>query len=280
MPILPVTPPVASTTPYDLVNDVLNTARVRLNDALENTYPTSGKLLDNNQFFTLQATNQAWRNLQEFLANQGFTRLRREVVLQSIPPVATMDPATQASLSWIGYFNGVQTLGPESDPPAPLLPSDLIIPLVLWERTSGSTAQFYQPMRLFIDGLPTPPKLACNRCWEWREDAIFMPGSTTAVDIRVRYAAYLPDFVNEDGFGVQWYQQQVPIMRCQSALAWYLVAEVVNGRTDIGIDPQIFISRAESDAKKIYNREAILKQRTNVRRQPRSGRSHSGWDFL
>lgn len=280
MPILPVTPPTASLGPYDLVNDVLNTARVRLNDALENTYPTSGKLLDNNQFFTLQAFNQGYRNLQEFLANLGFTRLRREIVLQGVPPVATMDPASQVSLSWNGYFNGVVTLGPESDPQAPLLPNDLIIPLVMWERTSGSSAEFAEPMRLFIDGLPTPPKLGCNRGWEWREDAIFMPGATMTLDIRVRYAAYLPDFVNEDGFGVQWYQQQVPIMRCQSALAWYLLAEVANGRTDIGIDPQVFIGRAEADAKKIYNRESILKQRTNVRRAPRSGRSHCGFDFL
>jgi len=280
MPVLPVTPPTNSLAPYDLVNDVLNTARVRLNDALENTYPTSGKLLDNNQFFTLQATNQAWRNLQEFLANQGFTRLRREVILQGIPPVATTDPAAQVSLSWTGYFNGVQTLGPESDPPAPLLPADLILPLLLWERASGFNAEFRPPMILFIDGLPNPPKVGCNRIWEWREDAVFMPGATMTLDIRVRYAAYLPDFVNEDGFGVQWYQQQVPIMRCQSALAWYLVAEIVNGRTDIQIDPQIFISRAESDAKKIYNREAILKQRANVRRQPRSGRAHAGYDFL
>lgn len=280
MPILPIPPPANSLAPYDLVNDVLNTARVRLNDALENTYPTSGKLLDNNQFFTLQAFNQGYRNLQEFLANLGFTRLRREIILQSIPPVATTDPSAQVYLSWTGYFNGVQTLGPESDPPAPLLPSDLIIPLVLWERRSGSNAEFAGPMSLFIDGLPTPSKHGWNHLWEWREDAIYMPGGTDTMDIRIRYAAYLPDFVNEDGFGVQWYQQQVPIMRCMSALAWFLLAEVCNGRTDIQIDPQIFIGRGEADAKKIYNRESILKQRTNVRRQPRSGRARSGFDFL
>lgn len=261
MPILP-TP---GATPYDLLNKVLNTARNRLNDAFSTLFPVSGKLLQNNNAQTLQIVNTAYRKLQEYLANLGYTRLTREAIVEALPVVGSKDPASQAYINWFNYFDG-QNLWT-----SPLLPSDLIIPLEVWERVSGQQSGFSK-MEMILDGIPAWAKQALNCRWEWREDSLYLPGAQQSVDLRLRYAAYLPDFA--DVGMMQWFEQPVPILRCMDAFAYYICAEVLEAREDVAENP--FIAKAESAATKVMNRDVRAKQRVNVRRIPRSGRTNGG----
>ena len=254
----------------DTITDVLNSARVRLNDAMQTLQPVSGKLLDESQAYTQQAVNLGWRRLQEFLANLGYSAFTRETILQSCPVVATLtDPSVQTYVNWDGFYDGVN-LWPE-----PVLPDDLICPKRVYERRSAPHGYFI-PMELIIDGMPSLSKQSLNLWWDWRSGAIFMPGSMQAMDLKIEYSAYLSDFV--DVGTTRWYEAQIPMsmQRCLNAFAWYVCAEYSSGRDDM--DEERFETKAEAAAKQIMNRDVQLKQRTNIRRQPRSGRGHSGWN--
>lgn len=248
------------------MSDVLDLTRVRINDAIASI---NGDILTDTQPFTQVMANAGWRTLQEFLANLGYTRSKQEVILSAIPPVTSCDPAVQVSLSWSGYYNGS---GYNVPPYAPALPQDMILPLRLWERCSSSIGYFI-PMEQALDGLPAGPKLPINGFWEWREDAIYMPGSTVIEDIRMRYAAYLPDFIDQGN--TPWYDLPVPIMRSKTALAYYIAAEAAAPRADL--DAQSFIDKGDQAARLIFNREVQQKQRTTATRRPYGRRQNCNY---
>ena len=249
--------PPALTAPYDSLETVLNTARVRLNDAIQQL---GGDILKNSQPFTQQMANSAWRRLQEYLANFGHTRGIDEYTITGLPPVATLDPASQCWLDWTGYFDGTQIWTGFA------LPRQFYSPLKLWERVTGQDG-YFAPMNCRMDGLPDGPKGWRNGFFEWRNDRLYMPGSQNSMDLRIRFAQFFPDFATQGE--TQWYQQPVPIARCLDAFADYICVEACDGRDDV--DSQTFKDRAEKEAKLIFNRDVRLKQRSNVRRHPRSG---------
>lgn len=253
---MPIIPPIL-TAPYPNLSDILNLVRVRVNDAIQSL---GGEIITDVQPFTQIMANAGWHTLQEFLANLGYTRSKQEVILSGIPAVTSFDPSVQASLAWNGYFNGT---GYQIPPDAPALPQDMILPLRLWERcTSGNG--FFFPMTQVLDGLPDGPKLPANGCWDWREDAIYLPGATLVTDIRMRYAGYLPDFTDQGD--TSWYDLPVPIMRCENALAYYIAAEASGPRADL--DAGTFRQMGDDAARKIFNKEVQQKQRTTATRRP------------
>jgi hypothetical protein len=255
---MPVLPPIAS-APYDTVETVLKAARVRVNDAIQSI---GGDMLTDTQPFTQVMANLAWRKMQNFLANLGFSRARSEAIVPSVPVVANYDPATQVYLAWSGFYDG-NALNTGT-----VLPGDCIMPLRVWERVAGSNTGFSE-MPMVLDGLPDCSKVSANRTWEWRNDAMYMPGSTVSMDLRIRYAAYLPDFATIGQ--VLWYNQPVPIARCLDALSNYIAAEFAIPRADM--DAQTYINEGEKAARKIFNREAQAKQRTTATRRAYSSRS-------
>ena len=87
--------------------------------------------------------------------------------------------------------------------------------------------------------------------WEFRNDILFMPGALVPVDLRVRYAAYLPNFI--DTGDTPWYQQPASIMRCKDAFSNYICAEVAGPRGDL--DAAAFTAAAESAAMKLAGRD-------------------------
>jgi hypothetical protein len=88
----------------------------------------------------------------------------------------------------VTYFDGT------SNQAAPVLPQDLIVPLELFERVHGSTAN-YVPIDREYNALPTAPRQALNRLYQWRQETIYLPGATGLTDILMRYAGYLTDFL-------------------------------------------------------------------------------------
>lgn len=288
MPI-PIPPPLA---PYDLVDDVLNLARTRVNDAIVSI---GGEILADNQPFTQVMTNGAWLKLQQFLAGLGYSRFRKRTVLTGLPVVASQDPASETILTWQWFFDGVSYWYP---PNTPVLPQDMISPLRIGERqsvgfqptlTAGSSA--FSPVKLSADGNPCWRKRPWNGWFDWRAvsgavgagsgtDGIVMPGSLVSMDLEIYYSAYLPDF--ETVGEVQWNQQQVPIMRARSALANYVAAEFAAPRGDL--DAASFVTAAEQDARLIFNASDVpLKQRNNVSRRSfagnRAGMGSGGYGY-
>src|SRR4051812_11559149 len=129
---MPIIPP-STAAPYDTAEYVLNLARAIANDA---ALTIDGNLLADDQPYTYVLLNQAWRTLQRKLANSGYERLLREAVLTGFAPVLIPDPALQVYVNWSEYWNGSNVYD------SPVLPQDLILPLRLWERPTGTTSQF------------------------------------------------------------------------------------------------------------------------------------------
>ena len=266
---MPLPPPVL-VAPYDTWEMVLELARTRLNDAIQSL---GGDILTDTAVFTQTMTIGAWRKFQTFLAQIGHSRFKSRCVLLGFPAFAATDPSQQAALSWTYYFDGVSFWYP---PQVSLLPADFILPLKIWERISavGSNNPMpfpSEPMAQALDGLQNKRLVqSFNGEWEWREDAIYLPGSQYAMDLQLEYAAFLPDPATVNG--VPWYSaatpyasnQLVPVMRCLSPLSLYLCAEVSVGRADL--DTATFKTEAEDETKQLFNIEAKQKQRTTTSR--------------
>lgn len=271
MPI-PTPLPVA---PYDSLESVLNVARTRLNDAIQSL---SGDILTDNQPFTGTMTNSAWRKLQAFIANLGYSKYKRKFFGYAFPVTATQDPSLPNIWTWTYFFDGVSYYAP---PNINVLPFDFICPLLMKERQTGSNAPFLR-MRAEPEGLIECQKRPWNGQFEWKNDAIYIPGSTFSMDFEVEYAAYDADFTTYENILGDPTQNPpltpsimpVPMMRSQSAFANYLCAEVANGRDDV--DAPTFIAAAEMDAKLMMNNDVRLKQRTPVQRGSYSNRNGRG----
>ncbi len=263
---MPIFPPLAPAQ-YDTVTNVLNSARMRLNDALKTLQPVSGKLLENSHETTLQALNNAWRKMQDCLADRGYARLINEVIIFSFPVVAITDPGAQVWLTWSGCFDGAAYFR------TPRLPEDFTHPIKIWERWSSQGGQFGEPpMEKILDGLPAATKTTRLRFWEWRNDAIYMPGSMNLEDLRIRYVSYMPDFA--DSGTDRWFTLPVPIMRASDSLSWFLCAEVCSARGDAASVEQSsrFTELGKETLDHIFNLDVKADQRVNIRRKPRSGR--------
>jgi len=233
------------TPPYDIANTILNAARVRLNSDVETLIPIGGELLDNTQPFIQQAFNSGFRKLQEFLADQGFARLEQEIILSGYPPLPSIDPAVQPWLDWTGSFDGATFSA------TPQLPQDFISPLWVKERPTGSVESFADMDRI-SNGMPSVPKVQWNLMWEWRDDKLYFPGSVRQMDLRMRYAAYLPDIA--DVGTTPWFMQPVPITRCLESMTNYLCAEICAAREQMDW-AAAYATAAEMAAQQIFNRD-------------------------
>jgi len=243
------------TTPYDVVNVALNLARGRLNDSIVTTQAVSGKLLDMTQPQTQVLTCSAFRKFQEKLANLKYSGSEQEMDFAGVPGVTSMDPLVQVSIGFNGYFDGTVLQ------PAPALPQNLIRPYKLWERPSGTT-QLLTETDEVINGLPSIPKMSWNRQWEWRDDVLYMPGATVPTDIRMRFAQYFADFLDNSPLpNTPWYGQPIPVMRCSDAFADYICceAEIARQNPDAAM---AFQSSGEAKAMTLVGRDTTQAQAT------------------
>jgi hypothetical protein len=253
-------PPPTLTPPYDTAETVLEFARVRLNDAIQSI---GGEVLTDTAVFTQTYFNLAYRRLQEEMADLGSVRTNGHVYLPGLPPAGTTDPGTQVQLTWQYYFDGAGNY--YAPPVISVLPQDMMEMLKLKQRPAGQPCSFRE-VNCSPNGLPSDTKLQFQRHWMWREDGLWMTGATQAVDLEVDYIAYLPDIVNNFPLGLTpWYQQQVPIVRCAQALAYYLAAEVGGARGDV--DADAIEQKGDREVRKMLNRQFRSRQRVNQRRK-------------
>src|SRR6185312_14923735 len=176
--------PQQPTIPYPTAEQVLRLVRVFCLDA---GITIDGDLLSDTATYTIPILQAAYEYVQQELGNRGFETPTKETVLLNLTPVpaAVQGPGTQVFIDWTQYFDG------ENQNASPVLPQDCIVPVRLWERPNGSVLRFV-PMGVANDGLDSLPQYTYLRQWEWRDDKLYMIGSTQAQDLRMRYKALLP----------------------------------------------------------------------------------------
>lgn len=216
------------TAPYDSLELIVNAARSRLNDMI---VAVGGDILTDTAVFTPTVINAAWRKQQDKLASLGFYPLFDEVTYTGLQACTSPDPRIETYLDWTGFFDGSALHAGFA------LPQNAIVPTRLDERIGGSTGVFFEMDKL-DHALPLIAKGPWNRIWEWRsrtggagEGAIWLPGTTGAWDVRIRFASYLADFVPAGT--IAFSLQPVPIMRCLDSFSLYIVAEVCGPRGDL-----------------------------------------------
>jgi hypothetical protein len=207
--------PVLPGTQYSQGPDITNLVRSLCNDP-------------QGQYFTdtllLPFVNSGARRIARELANNGQTTLIEE---QSdpgeitIPPVAVQDPGQQIQLSFQGVSGNVVSAA------NPTLPADLIFPLKLWERDTGSV-EGYQEMSDWTakGGLPSRVQGVALVDWEWRGDSIYFVGSIIQRDLRMRYMASALVFIVQNGV----INGQLGELDAVDALAYWTAAAVLKPR--------------------------------------------------
>ena len=243
--------------PYDNAEYVLNLARSIVNDA---SVSLTGSILADTQPYTIPMLNSCYRDLQRELVNRGVETFVKEAILTGLLACTSNDPAVQVYLSFTGYFDGT-TLQV-----SPTLPSDLVMPIRLWERQSGMTSSPFRQLQPTNDGLPTITQTGRMVYWEWKNDSIYFPGATQSNDLRMRYWSFLPDIALST--------DTIQIFDAANCLAHKLGKEFGSARGS----PLAQYMAAESDRylQQIVNRTARKKQRGQHRRRPqRAGQNES-----
>jgi hypothetical protein len=194
-------PPTSGNFPS--LESILNNVRAICNDSFAGATgtPGEGQILTDlvpstttNNPFLLNHLNSAIRELYRELRITGAgVIIQDNYILESLPIIdgslgpGIPDAAVQTYLDNTGYFDGT-TLHPSLT-----LPSDIIRPIRIWERTS-STIDTFIPMNQVMNGLPPRNQLSRLIEWEWRYEKIYFVGALELRDIRIRYVATLPTF--------------------------------------------------------------------------------------
>lgn len=135
-------------------------------------------------FVLMPYVNSGYRSLQRALAMAGSPLFRTDNVELVVAHVSSVDPSVQVSITDV-------TASPNQ------LPVDLLEPLKVWERLSGSTDSFVEMTNLtYSGGLPSREQGERLFEWEWRTDGLYFVGSTNDVQIRLRYRAALADLTD------------------------------------------------------------------------------------
>lgn len=248
------------TTPYDIATYITNAARVIVNDA---GISLAGNLLSDVQPYTVVLLNMAYRTLQEDLTDAGVETMAKETTIVGVTASgAPTDPGIYANISYTGYNNGVNTFA------TPLLPGDMVGPLRLSERPTGSTQQFV-PMLPVNDGLPSIAKQSRLVYWDWRGDAIWLLGALQSNDIRMRYNQFLPELVLGQS------PSAVLILRSDRALAYKMAQIFAEGRGSELAGS--FEASYEKYLLKITRRTSRRKQRGQHRRMRYHAGTRGGW---
>lgn len=207
--------PPATGNPYPIIDDVMNSARARINDMVNDT---AGDLLVDSAPYAQTYLTNAWSWLQRKCATAGVETFIREITLYGLPARYNNDPANQAWLTWLGSSDGFNQYT------LPVLPQDMIFPLSVWRRQTGMMLPF-NLMTQAADGLPRI--IDCN-IYDWRDDGMFFYAALYSQDFQMRYSAYRPPL------DITQPTQNVPIMMCEDCLGARVAFEFANARGSAG----------------------------------------------
>jgi hypothetical protein len=227
--------PVLPTTAYSQAEDALTLARALVND-------TSGAVFTDTLLMPL--LNSAYRGLQRELAENGVSVLMEQQDLELDQNISTGVTNTEIS-----------------DVSSPQLPTDCLMPHVLWERATANTGDVFVPMEKFTSGggmLNLQPSTYL-RLWEWREDKINLIGATQSITVRVRYEKVLPILT----LGTD----PVQIRSATDALGYATAALAARSRGARALAVDL-LGAAQTAIENLINRYIRPEQTTGRRRKP------------
>src|SRR5882724_3845119 len=167
--------PVVGSSAYNTAGQITSLVRSLLNDAQGNLFTDA---------VLLPYVNSAYRKVQRAMGNSGAGGFLSDDALLVVTAVTAADPSLQVSLT-------------DATAPPNQLPTDLLVPLKLWERRNGSTDDFAEMVDLTRHGgLPSRTQDPVLSVWEWRADGIYFLGATQDTQIRLRYVKAYPDFTD------------------------------------------------------------------------------------
>jgi len=254
--------PVVQSSAYVSLETVTQAIRAIANDMI---FSQAGEILTDSANFMLPLLNDALEWFQNEVNNHGVSTFTKETIVT--PLTATQvptDPGTQVNISDSGYFDGVQL----NTQPQQFVPPDLLVPLFLWERQTGSTEDWVEMVER-PDGLPSVLPGDRFRIWEWRQDSLFMPGAVQENDIRLRYTGSLAQFVSVN--------DTLYFRGATGAIAYYMVSTYLASK-----NPQASTqaeSRATQRLNQIATRSARMKQREPITRRS-YGNPTGGYSFI
>jgi hypothetical protein len=243
---MPFTAPVTR-SPYPSIEEVMNLARVRVNEAMNDI---AGDILTDDAPFTGTMLNGAWRWLQDRVYSAGAEKPIMEGFVFGFPSRGSTDVADQAWITWNGCYDG------KFEYESPTLPPNLIQPLSVWRREANGT---FCLMQMAQDGLPN--SLDPN-VYDWRSDGMYFHASGNTQDFRFRYYAYLQPL------DINFPQRPVEMVGCQDCLAARVAYEYASARGAVGAAQ--LMQWAETSFEQIAQRTSRRKQRMSARRQPYS----------
>ena len=205
---------------YPSLEQIANLTRSLVNDDGPGATgtPGEGQILTDTSV-TLQnlmdsAIREVYREVRGSSMQQ--TLIRDNVLFLDLPPVnsslgvGAINPAVQVALQWGGWFDGLNLNSDWT------LPSDLILPLEVWFRQTGSGNLPFAQLSESTGPLRSAYQSVSPGQWEWRGDSIWMNGSTVPMDLRLRYISTFAPLALAD---VDWATTYVPILDSQEAVA-------------------------------------------------------------
>lgn len=249
---------VGAQNPYPTAGAVMNRARAFVNDAFRGG---AGRILTNQAPFSVEYLNAALEELQDKIGNNGvITLIKDNVILGPIPALSAADPTLQISIAYTGFYNGTSWTA------TPALPSDCRAVLRVWEQQIGSGLPF-QDMQQSQDGLPSAYQTQYLNTWEYRGDAIWMIGSTTQEQIRIRYESRfnaLPADSSQD----DWNSTEISILSSVNALATIVAYNYARARGTTPEMLQVMAADSEKMMRYIVRRYTRRAQTVPYRRNP------------
>ncbi len=236
--------PVVGSSAYNTAGQITSLVRSLLNDSQGNLFTDT---------LLLPYLNSAYRKLQRAIGNAGGGGFIQDDALLVVAAVEQQDPSLQVSIS-------------DSTAPPNQLPTDLLMPLKLWERANGSSDDFVEMVDLTRHGgLPSRDQDITLSVWEWRADGLWFVGATQDTQIRLRYLKAYPDFADATS--------PVLVRNAQEALAYATAALAGWSR---GSPLAEKWDEAASDAIEDLVSAAVRREQQSCRRRrPYSARS--GW---
>src|SRR2546423_8371805 len=157
--------PVVGSSAYNSAGQITALVRSLLNDAQGNLFTDA---------VLLPYANSAYRKVQRALGNAGAGGFLQDDVLLVVPAVSQVDTSLQVSIT-------------DATAPPNQLPTDLLLPLKLWERPSGSTQDFIEMVDLSQHGvLPSRTQGLTLSIWEWRGSILEFLCASQGTPIRPR----------------------------------------------------------------------------------------------
>jgi hypothetical protein len=165
--------------------------------------PQGGIIATNDAPFTLPFLNEAIGWVYRKLRNIGDPALILDnYLVLGLPALTGPNPAVQVSLGFLGYFDGFAMHSQWT------LPSGAMGIDRVWCRVSGTGLNFY-PMHARPDGLPPVMQVSTQRIYEYRQNALWMPGALEQTDLRIRCKITLPPIL---GPNIDFATTYVPVI--------------------------------------------------------------------